>query len=120
LDWVVTGWATSTCDLWEELTSSDFFWNRVTMKKALIDGAAFALLMGDEASGNAYSTAAAAINATLYAAHWSAEDGGFVYESTNRMKDGAVIVGFNDGYTEVQHTPGPLQRFLPTHTANRL
>ena len=37
--------------------------------------------------------------ATLLSAHWDDSDGGFVYEATNRMKDGAVIVGFNDGFT---------------------
>ena len=29
LDWVVSGWDSNTCDLWEEIQSSDFFWNRV-------------------------------------------------------------------------------------------
>jgi glucoamylase len=29
LDWVVTGWNTNTCDLWEEVQSTDFFWNRM-------------------------------------------------------------------------------------------
>ena len=31
LDWVVTGWDSNTCDLWEEVQSTDFFWNRVTV-----------------------------------------------------------------------------------------
>ncbi len=42
LDYVVTGYATNTCDLWEEIRDPDFFWNRITMKKAMIVGAAFA------------------------------------------------------------------------------
>ena len=100
LDWVVAGWASSTCDLWEELTSDDLFWNRVTMKKAMLEGAAFAAAMGDEVSSASYAATATAINATLLSAHWDASGGGFVFEATNRMKDGAVIVGFNDGYAE--------------------
>lgn len=99
LDWVVTGWDSNTCDLWEEVQSSDFFWNRVTMKKAMLDGASFADAFGDGASAETYRATAAAINATLLSAHWDPSDGGFVFESSNRKKDGAVIVGFNDGYT---------------------
>lgn len=97
---MVAGWASSTCDLWEELTSDDLFWNRVTMKKAMLEGAAFAAAMGDEVSSASYAATATAINATLLSAHWDASGGGFVFEATNRMKDGAVIVGFNDGYAE--------------------
>jgi hypothetical protein len=35
-------WAARTCDLWEELESSDLFWNRITTKRALLLGAQFA------------------------------------------------------------------------------
>lgn len=42
LDYVVTGWDSNTCDLWEEVRDPDFFWNRITMKKAMIVGAEFA------------------------------------------------------------------------------
>jgi glucoamylase len=101
LDWVAGGWATSTCDLWEEVTSNDFFWNRVTMKKALLEGSAFASAMGDATSAESYATAAADLNATLLTGHWDPSDGGFVFESANRKKDGAVIVGFNDGFTDL-------------------
>jgi glucoamylase len=98
LDWIVDGWDSNTCDLWEEVQSSDFFWNRVTMKKALLDGADFASSMGDSSSASSYLTTAANINATLLSGHWESSDE-YVYESTNRLKDGAVIVGFNDGFS---------------------
>lgn len=42
LDYVVEGYASNTCDLWEEIRDPDFFWNRITMKKAMLVGAAFA------------------------------------------------------------------------------
>lgn len=100
LDWVVEGWASSTCDLWEELTSDDLFWNRVTMKKAMVEGSTFAAAMGDDTTASTYAATASAINATLLSAHWDSSGGGFVFEATNRQKDGAVIVGFNDGFTE--------------------
>lgn len=34
LDWVAANHSSETCDLWEEVRSSDFFWNRYTMRKA--------------------------------------------------------------------------------------
>jgi glucoamylase len=98
LDWLVVGYKTNTCDLWEEVQSTDFFWNRVTMKKALLEGAAFADAHGDSASAASYRSAAGAVNATLFSAHWDA-NGQFIYEAANRKQDGAVIVGLNDGYT---------------------
>lgn len=42
LDYVLTEYASNTCDLWEEIRDPDFFWNRITMKKAMIVGAEFA------------------------------------------------------------------------------
>jgi glucoamylase len=96
LDWVVDGWDSNTCDLWEEVQSSDFFWNRVTMKKAMLMGSAFATKMGDDASASKYAEIAAAIDAKLDS-HWL---GTFVAEETNRQKDGAVLVGFNNGFDE--------------------
>lgn len=97
LDYVIDGWSTNTCDLWEEVQSTDFFWNRITMKKAMLMGAEFATKMGDSESAASYTATAAAINSTLYSSHYAS---GFVQESTGRQKDGAVIVGFNDGYVE--------------------
>ena len=46
LDYVITNYNTNTCDLWEEIRDSDLFWNRATMKKAMILGASFASKMG--------------------------------------------------------------------------
>ena len=95
LDYVVEGWDSNTCDLWEEVQSTDFFWNRVTMKKAMLMGAAFAAKMGDSASAETYNATAVKLDAELYDSHWTGE---FVQEESGRQKDGAVIVGFNDGY----------------------
>ena len=33
-DWVVANYSSSTCDLWEEVRSEDFFWNRYTMRSS--------------------------------------------------------------------------------------
>jgi glucoamylase len=105
LDYIVASYGSQTCDLWEELRDADFFWNRVTMKKAMILGAAFASAMGDAAASAAYSDTIAALNATLYADHYY---GAYVQESGGRPRDSAVIVGFNAGYDGLD------QLFAPT------
>lgn len=95
LDYVVDNYQSSTCDLWEEFTSDDMFWNRITMKKAMLLGAEFATQMGDKDSASAYTSTANAIDSTLYKNHW---DGQAVFEAKGRTYDSAVIVGFNVGY----------------------
>ena len=35
LDWVAQNYDSETCDLWEEVRSTNFFWNRYTMRKVL-------------------------------------------------------------------------------------
>jgi len=95
LDWIVSGWQQNGCDLWEEVQSTDFFWNRFTMKNALFMGSTFASQMGDSSSSATYLQTAQAINATIMN-HWN---GNFVFESTNREEDSAVIMAFNEGYS---------------------
>jgi len=94
LDWVEANWQQEGCDLWEEIRSDDFFWNRFTIRAALSKGAAFAKVQGDNTRAGKYSEAAAAVAGTLNA-HY---DQGFIYESTSRRKDAAVICALNDGY----------------------
>jgi glucoamylase len=122
LDYIVSGYSSDTCDLWEEIRSTNFFWNRFTMKKAMGLGADFASRMGDSSSSSNYKSTEQRINSTLYSDHWS----GYVYESTSRTKvrppflslslsisfpyhspshshppqDSAVIVGFNAAFDE--------------------
>lgn len=94
LDWIVDNWQSEGCDLWEEVRSDDFFWGRMTMKKALQLGSEFATAMGDQASAAKYASVAKDVIRSL-PSHWT---GTFVKEADNRPQDGAVIVGFNDGY----------------------
>jgi len=95
LDYVVNGYSTDTCDLWEEIRDPNFFWNRATMKKAMIVGAQFASSMGDSSSANTYTNTMHSINGTLYNDHFN---GAYWQESNARTRDSAVIVGFNDAY----------------------
>lgn len=75
LDYILTGWNSNTCDLWEEIRDADLFWNRVTMKKALLMGEKFATKMGDSASAAAYRDTMQKVNESLYSSHFN---GGFV------------------------------------------
>ena len=74
LDWVAENWASSGCDLWEELTSNDFFWNRYVDRASLHMGAQFADQVGDADAAAKYRAASKQIEQTLMA-HY---DGGFV------------------------------------------
>ncbi len=47
LDWVVNNWFEAGCDLWEEETSDDFYWNRMGYIYSLNKVADFLDLIGD-------------------------------------------------------------------------
>ena len=42
LDYIPLGHNSFTCDLWEDTTSTDLFWNKFTSRYAMILGAEFA------------------------------------------------------------------------------
>jgi glucoamylase len=91
LDWQAANWDANGCDLWEEIRSDDFFWNRFTIRAALTKGAAFATKQGDSTRASTYSNAASKVAATLEAHYQD----GYVQEATARPKDAATICAFN-------------------------
>merc|ERR1740130_2397459 len=92
---VAGGWASQTCDLWEEVRSDDFLWNGVTAKKALEEGAVFAEQLHNASAAGSYRSTAEAIAQRL-PAHYQ----GFITESADRKLDGAVIVALNNGFDD--------------------
>lgn len=94
MDWLLDNWASSGCDLWEELRSSDLFWNRYVTRKAAFMAADFASQLGDPVSSRAYLNLAMSINATIYEGHWN---GQYIFEDVNRLQDAAVICALNTG-----------------------
>lgn len=96
LDWVAANWQQNGCDLWEEIRSTDFFWNRYNYRTALLMGAEFAKAQGDAARAGTYGAAAKAVEATLMGHYQD----GYVYETqdSGRKKDAAVMCAFNDGF----------------------
>jgi len=105
LDYIVTGYNSNTCDLWEEIVNPDFFWNRVTMAKALSLGSKLASSLGYNNDAKTWADTANLIKSNIYSTHWN---GFYFYESNNRPVDGAVIVGLNDGYDEFDNFLDPL------------
>ena len=50
LDWIANYFVgNKTCDIWEEIQSTAFFWNYYNARKAMILGSSFATKMGDTA-----------------------------------------------------------------------
>jgi len=92
LDWVAANWQSNGCDLWEEVQSNDFFWNRYVDRASLNAGAQLGEKLGDAATSK-YRAAKLDIEKTLEA-HFV---DGFVFESQSRKKDAAVIEAFNVG-----------------------
>lgn len=93
MEWLVSNWNSSGCDLWEELRSSDLFWNRYVTRKAFSMATAFSTSQGDSESAQMYETLFNLVTQEL-SNHWN---GQFVFEDVNRQKDAAVICAFNTG-----------------------
>lgn len=105
LDYIVSGYNSDTCDLWEEIVSSDFFWNRATMVKSLLLGSRLATKLGFTEDAKIWDQTATTIRNNIYSTHWN---GFYFYESSNRPVDGAVIVALNDAYDEQTNFLDPL------------
>jgi glucoamylase len=87
LDWVQENWGSSGCDLWEEVQSEDFFFNRMAYIYSLTEAAAFAEAVGQSAEAASLRATADVISSATIG-HFR---DGFLFESTNRPYDGAVI-----------------------------
>jgi len=86
LEWVTENWESTGCDLWEEVRSDDFFFNRMAFMYCLNVAADFSDLIG-ESMGALYRSVAEDVKAVI-TKHWN---GNYLYESENRPDDGATI-----------------------------
>lgn len=101
LDWAAANWASQGCDLWEEIQSEDFFWDRYTTRTALKMGSSFAAKQGDSNRENTYRIAAQEIEKSLsdhVVAASSGSDSTWIFESDSRRKDTSVIAAINNAY----------------------
>jgi len=89
LEWVTQNWQNQPqgCDLWEEVRSTDFFWNRMAYVYSLNNAAALAKQLQEKVAEELYSTSASDINDALRS-HWN---GNYLTESDNRPLDGSVL-----------------------------
>eukprot|EP00828_Plagiopyla_frontata_P005121 TRINITY_DN11_c0_g1_i1.p1 TRINITY_DN11_c0_g1~~TRINITY_DN11_c0_g1_i1.p1 ORF type:complete len:716 (+),score=77.67 TRINITY_DN11_c0_g1_i1:203-2350(+) len=103
LDWVAQNFiGSNTCDLWEEVRNTEFFWNYYNARKAMLMGSEFATKMGDSTRASNYKNVAQQIEAKINSTFWT---GSFIMEAANRQKDGAVICGLNKGYHDDNYIP---------------
>lgn len=91
LDWVHSNWSSDGCDLWEEVHSNDFFWNRMSYYYSLTKASKFFTRIGDSSSASKCDSTLAAVRPTLDG-HWT---GSFMTESSNRQKDTATVHAFS-------------------------
>mmetsp|Transcript_6645 Transcript_6645/g.11323 ORF Transcript_6645/g.11323 Transcript_6645/m.11323 type:complete len:554 (-) Transcript_6645:126-1787(-) len=107
MEYVVHNWAAYTCDLWEEVSSNDIFWNRLTMKKALLMASRFARQLGNTTQAEIYDTEVRNMDLKGWTSHWNeSARGGSLFvkeigEKTLRGRrecDAAVILAFNHGW----------------------
>jgi len=80
LDWVMANWQSDGCDLWEEVRSNDFFWNRAGYVYTLELCEKFFNSQGDSSYASKCASAKSSVKNTLDG-HWT---GSFFRESTNR------------------------------------
>jgi len=87
MEWVTSNWGQSGCDLWEEFTSDDFYWNRMAFVYSLNTAAQFADALGESSIAATYrSVAEEIVDSARH--HYN---GQYIYECDGREKDGAVI-----------------------------
>ena len=86
MDWVLNYWYTSGCDLWEEVTSDNFYWNRAGYVYSLHVAADFSDRLG-KGFGTTYRNLADTILPTAEA-HYN---GAYIFEADIRREDGSVL-----------------------------
>ena len=55
MEWVTENWGSNGCDLWEEVQSNNFFWNRMAYIYSLNAAADFAERIGESGSEFRYA-----------------------------------------------------------------
>ena len=86
LDWVEFNWPQSGCDLWEEFSSDDFYWNRAAFVRSLRKAAEFSTALG-QFDGPVWDSIADDIMPSVLA-HYN---GQYIYEANGREKDSSVL-----------------------------
>jgi len=88
MEWVLENWDSEGCDLWEEVRSSDFYFNRAGFVYSLNTAANFADMISAGEAQQYRSKANEILDSTK--SHFG-KYGDFIYECDNRQQDGSVI-----------------------------
>lgn len=70
LDWVLNNWMSEGFDLWEDIESNDFFWNRMAFWYVMDQAESFAKTLSDPQMSEKYKQCARSIHITLNN-HWN-------------------------------------------------
>ena len=76
LEFVSHHWRESSCDIWEEV-EGDHFYTRLVQRRALIEGAALAKRLGDDAAASWYISQASLLESEIFK-FWDGSKGVFV------------------------------------------
>ncbi|KAJ1565223.1 glycoside hydrolase 15 protein [Cladochytrium tenue] len=88
---------TNGCDLWEEQRGLHFF-TLMAQRRALIEGAAFALIVGDTGAAPWYTTQATAIQTEITNNFFSSSYDTMITTISGRQLDSAIGLGVLHGY----------------------
>jgi len=88
MEWVLENWESEGCDLWEEVRSDNFYFNRAGFIYSLNVAADFADMIGESAATQYRSKANEILEATK--PHYG-KFGDYIYECDVRPQDGSVI-----------------------------
>ena len=83
LEFVAHHWMDSSFDLWEEVRA-DHFYTRMVQRRALVEGAELAHLLGDHAAGDYYSAQAGSLSQSLDG-FWD-PSAGYIRTTFNRVE----------------------------------
>ena len=115
MEWVTSNWDSEGCDLWEEVRSPNFFWNRMAYIYSLNVAADFADSIGDNSIlAREYRDKANEIIISAKA-HWN---GDFIFESDNRQQDGSVIHAITT-FGEYLYGPSSNEAAATIHTLSK-
>ncbi|KAJ2660239.1 hypothetical protein IWW48_003071 [Coemansia sp. RSA 1200] len=116
LDYIAVNWDAdnNNCDIWEEVRGTHFY-TYMIRRRALIEGAQLATLLGDSAAANWYSLQSEYISQNMSAAFWDAklghirttanQTGGLDYKISNldtQVLLAALHSGLDDGFYTVE------------------
>lgn len=127
LEYAEQVWNVAGCDLWEEVTANDFYWQFASTRRGFLAAAQLAGALGDSSKQSQYTTVAGTVSKSMK----NHTIDGYIYETAccNRQKDVAALLGclhddpsspvFGFSSTEVANTIKTLDDVFDVYTINK-